>query len=66
MTKVISLSDDAYAELAALKMPNESFSEVVRKVTKEAKKRRLMGLAGAWKDAPEMDSIFKKIVSYQK
>lgn len=62
MTKVISLSDDAYASLKALKYKNESFSEVVRKITKEIKKKKLLSLAGAWKDSPEMDKIFKNIL----
>jgi len=66
MTKVISLSDDAYADLAALKSKNESFSEIVREIAQEVKKKRLLSLAGAWKDAPEMDNIFKKILNERK
>ncbi len=31
--KTIALADDAYARLAALKRPNESFSDVVRRLT---------------------------------
>ncbi len=62
MTKVISISDDVYADLSALKSKNESFSEVIRELSREAKKKKLLSLAGAWKDAPEMDKIFKKIL----
>lgn len=63
MTKVISISDDAYADLSALKSKNESFSEIIRELSREVKKKRLLSLAGAWKDAPEMDEIFKKILA---
>jgi len=66
MTKVISISDDAYADLTALKSKNESFSDVVRKLSQEAKMKNLLSLAGAWKDAPEMDRIFKKILNERK
>ena len=62
MTKVISISDEAYADLSALKSKNESFSEIILELSREVKKKKLLGLAGAWKDAPEMDEIFKKIL----
>lgn len=38
MTKVISLSDDAYKELEKLKKGGESFSDVVLELTKKEKK----------------------------
>jgi len=66
MTKVISLSDDAYADLVSLKSKDESFSEIVRKMAQELKRKKLLSLAGAWKDAPEMDGIFKKILNERK
>lgn len=62
MTKVISLSDDAYDDLKALKKENESFSKVVRRITSEEKRKNLLKLAGAWKDSPEMDKIMKEII----
>ena len=61
MTKVISLSDSAYYDLKALKSEDESFSDVIIKLTEEIKKKKLLELAGAWSDAPEMDRIFKGI-----
>lgn len=42
-TKTISLADDAYDALAALKRPDESFSDVVRRL---ARRRSLTELAG--------------------
>ncbi len=42
-TRNISISDDAYARLAALKKPNESFSQVIRRITG---KRSILELAG--------------------
>ena len=62
MTKVISLSDEAYNDLVDLKTKGESFSDIVKRITKDVKKKKLMELAGAWKDAPEMDRIFKGIL----
>lgn len=61
MTKVISLSDEAYNDLKSLKGNEKSFSDVVRELAYKAKRKKIMELAGAWKDAPEMDAIFKKI-----
>ncbi len=42
-SKNISISDEAYARLAALKGPNESFTDVVNRLTG---KNSLMELAG--------------------
>jgi predicted CopG family antitoxin len=41
--KNISISDEAYARLAAMKRPNESFTDVVNRLTG---KRSLLELAG--------------------
>jgi len=49
--KTVNLSEDAYAALAALKREGESFSEVVRRLTR--KNRSLLDFAGAWKDVPK-------------
>ena len=40
MVKVISLSNDAYEKLKALKKENQSFSDVVVEVTANKKKKR--------------------------
>lgn len=43
-TKTISLSEDAYNKLKALKKDNESFSDVVRKVTKTSNISKFHGV----------------------
>ena len=49
--KTVTLSEDAYAALAALKREGESFSDVVRRLTRKG--RSLLEFAGAWKDVPK-------------
>lgn len=66
MTKCITLSDDAYNNLKALKENDESFSEVVRKLTAKKKSEGLIKLAGIWKDNPEMVKTMKNIYKDRK
>ena len=61
MTKVISLSDEAYHDLKSLKGNNKSFSDIVRELAQKVKRKKLLDLAGAWNDSPEMNGIFKNI-----
>ncbi len=49
--RTVTLSDDAYTTLAALKREGESFSDVVRRLAR--KNRSLLEFAGAWKDVPK-------------
>lgn len=49
--RTVTLSEDAYAALAARKREGESFSEVVRRLTKTD--RSLREFAGAWREVPE-------------
>ncbi len=56
----MTLSADAYEALAALKRPGESFSDVVRRITR--KNRSLLDFAGAWKDVP--GRTMKEIENY--
>ena len=49
MTKVISLSEDAYRELSKRKGTGESFSDVVLKMAKGKRSDSIMELAGTWK-----------------
>lgn len=61
-TKNISISEEAYERLAALKKPNESFTEVVNRLTK---KRSILDLAGAL-NVEEGDEIRREIASLRK
>ncbi len=48
--KTVTLSEDAYLALAARKRQGESFSEVVRRLTRS--ERSLKEYVGGWKDVP--------------
>jgi predicted CopG family antitoxin len=61
-TKNISISEEAYERLAALKKPNESFTEVVNRLTR---KRSILELAGALTEK-EGDEIRGEIVELRK
>ena len=56
MTKVISLSNEAYKTLKDSKKPGESFSDVVLRVLKPKKKKSLLEFSGKWvgNDADEV------------
>ena len=61
MTKV-TISDGAYERLSKLKREDESFSDVVMRLTEKEVKRPLSSFAGCWKgDEEEMAKIFKQI-----
>jgi predicted CopG family antitoxin len=49
--KTVTLSQDAYEALAALKHEGESFSEVIRRIS--GAQTLLSPYAGAWQGAPE-------------
>ena len=49
--KTITVTEDAYAALAALKKKGDSFSDVIRRITKG--NRSLLEFAGDWKDVPK-------------
>jgi predicted CopG family antitoxin len=57
MTKIISLSDDAYDYLKNLKENNESFSKVVRRLIPKKDKRQLLNFVGAIKDESFFNSM---------
>ena len=48
MTKVISLSNEAYQTLKKSKKPGESFSDVVLRIMKPQKKKSLLEFSGKW------------------
>lgn len=49
--KTITVTEDAYRALAALKREGESFSDVIRRITRTS--RSLLEFAGDWKDIPK-------------
>ena len=53
-TKTISIMNDAYNILKSRKHEHESFSDVIRKITRN--KRDIMEFAGAWKNISEEDA----------
>lgn len=59
MVKVISLSNDAYEKLKALKR-GKSFSDVVIELITRKKRKNIMGFAGIWKDDADYWDNFKK------
>ena len=57
-TRNISISEDAYERLAAHKRPNESFTEVIRRVVPPPGRKPLSSFLGTWKGSDEeFDSI---------
>ncbi len=57
--KTISISDEAYTRLASLKNPNESFTDVINRLTG---KRSILELAGVLteQEGAELESAVKK------
>ncbi|MFB6215857.1 MAG: antitoxin VapB family protein, partial [Candidatus Aenigmatarchaeota archaeon] len=55
-TKTISLSEDAYDRLKRLKKENESFSDLVRRITRKIKFKNFHGILGE-KAAEELQEI---------
>ena len=64
MTKIISISDEAYEELKRLKN-RMSFTEIILDITKERKKESILDFAGAWKDI-DTDKIKEEIYNERK
>ncbi len=65
MTRVISLSDEAYDELKKLKKEGESFSDVVIKMT-VTEKKPLTDFFGKWPVKGELDRIEKELKQERK
>lgn len=67
MTRVISLSDTAYEQLKALKQGPESFSDVVKRLAADEKKKSILEFAGKWPGGnDELDRIEKEIYEARK
>ena len=64
-TKTVTIMEDAYEILKALKTPEESFSDEIRRLL--SAKGGIMELAGAWKDISEEEShIIKHAIKRMK
>jgi len=62
--KTITISEEAYNSLAALKRENESFTEVILRVVSELNRKPLTWFAGKWiGDKSELDEILRVIRS---
>lgn len=59
MTKTISLADDAYDALVAVRLPKESFSSLARRAARELARRRLFDSARPpiWTAGEERDLV---------
>jgi len=60
MTKVVSLSNEAYQTLKQLKKSGESFSDVVLRVAGERKKKSLLEFSGKW-EGTDIDEVYSCI-----
>lgn len=60
-TKTIELDEDAYKRLKALKRKNESFTDVVLRLTRSPPKKSFYDLAGAWEMSDEEE---RELMSY--
>lgn len=66
MTRQVALADDAYDQLAKIRRPNESFSDVVRRLCEEERRRILQSLAGSWKMSEDEVRVFDEIHAFRK
>lgn len=68
MTRVISLSDEAYDTLKRLKQPEESFSKVVIRILKKEKqeKKSILDLFGKWPGPKEELDMIEKMIEEDK
>ncbi len=64
MTKVISISDDAYEELSRMKN-GFSFSEIILELARKKRKESIMKFAGAWKNV-DTESMKKELEEERK
>ncbi len=61
MTKVISLSDEAYRALKRLKREGESFSDVVLRLIRGSETRPLTDFSGRWV-GDDIEEVFKRVL----
>jgi predicted CopG family antitoxin len=61
MTKVISLSKKAYQTLKDLKKPNESFSDVVIRISERKQQKSFLQFAGTLKDSDIEEVYYSQV-----
>lgn len=66
MSKLVSLSDDAYGKLLKMKKGKESFSRVVLRLAEGKRKRSILRFAGIWKEDKEIGKTFNKIMNERR
>lgn len=66
MTKNISISDDVYALLNSIKGKNETFSEVIRRLTENRVKGRLMEIVDLYPELSELSEYEESIKELRK
>lgn len=59
VTKTVSLSDEAYERLDALKGPDESFSDVALRLVQAVEQDRILEYAGEWDLGDEQREAMK-------
>lgn len=59
-TKTISIDDEAYKRLKNQKIDNESFSDVVKRLTLPVQDKSLLEFAGKWKLSDEELIVLQK------
>jgi predicted CopG family antitoxin len=62
MTKVISLSEDAYRRLKRRKGEGESFSDVVVRLTRDDRGTSLLALKGTWSGG-DMEKVSRTLAA---
>lgn len=67
MTKVISISDDAYDGLKEVKSENESFSRVILRIIEKEKRKTVLDFFGKWPGPKnELDHLKKDLDNSRK
>jgi len=61
MTKVVSLSKEAYQTLKNSKKPGESFSDVVIRIVGKEKKKSLLEFSGTW-EGDDADAVLTQLM----
>ena len=59
--KTITLTNEAYERLSRLKNEDESFSQLILRLTESLNKENILSFAGIWSDKPEWGAIEKAI-----